>query len=252
LYPLPAKGKLGTRTTQGKKEERIMIDKKKNDRSGTGAMKRAVDRGEKIERQERIICQSPSDRVYGIDPVTKAGAHEAGHALAAWSACYVTSLLFITVKEDGSGTTRTEWSRSSTNAEGVRWEMMLNCLGGIAAEATVYGRFRSGECRGDLATARELAEKISETEQKDGCRTDAPWPMSKPMRVDLALAFSDHVPFRVREILNEGYARACAIMRGQGQRLAALARAASEKRHLEEKEINAILGPRPWTAFVTR
>lgn len=99
----------------------------------------------------------------------------------------------------------------------ARWSLAASSLGGLAGEARIYAVPSASGCVTDFDLLIESANILAEYERRTGMRTGPPWPQPPTPRYDLwklagrHLRKRDFLP-RAREIADQCWARACAII----------------------------------------
>lgn len=177
----------------------------------------------------------------------RTAVHEAGHAICAWFNPYVTSIEHITL-ENEAGNGHVLYSMSGKRHKNdALWSHIVVALGGIGAEATEFGKFRSKGATGDLLRARDLAAMLVARER--GPTPGAlfcPWDIELDEDAfDLSQMFlsvdEDSADARV---LNLCYARSKQLIARDPQRFHQLIEALLEKGELQPDDIGQIFGRR--------
>jgi hypothetical protein len=107
----------------------------------------------------------------------------------------------------GNGHVRLSTLKKEEDFARARWNDLSFALGGLAGELVELGRFRSGNCRQDLKTARAAANDIHRY-----LAYDPSWErVEDPGLFDPAKTFRD-ISEQEARILRIGYARARAII----------------------------------------
>jgi cell division protease FtsH len=125
-------------------------------------------------------------------------------------------------------------------------------LAGRAAEEIVLGTVAAGaggSDTSDLAHATNLAMKMATS---FGLSKRLPLLWRAPSAAEQMLLVSEELHAEVREILDQGYASACTVIREHARVVTAIAKALMERRGLADREIREYLAPGPQPARPTR
>ncbi|HVI40088.1 MAG TPA: hypothetical protein VM577_05470 [Anaerovoracaceae bacterium] len=88
----------------------------------------------------------------------RVAVHEAGHAVAAWFCTAVARVNEVTIESPTGGHVKYEYHHSRFKEND--WCNLVICLAGMAGEAVIYKRVRSGPASKDLAEARQMVAHI--------------------------------------------------------------------------------------------
>jgi len=167
-------------------------------------------------------------------------AHETGHVLLAWFSSYVREVAWVSLEKS-----KTAYFSLPRGSSEFLFDRAVICLAGIAGEAAVFGRFRSGPAAGDLLTARACAEEYRRTPD---CarRLGRIKPPGAPMTLDFAAMFSDRPPPEVCRVLDCAYAAARDKIISFRDAFDRVHQMLLDKKELKRDEIAALFGPRPW------
>lgn len=92
----------------------------------------------------------------------RVAVHEAGHAVAAWWCTAVAEIQEITIDSPTGG--HVVCSYRDADCKENYWGRLVINLSGMAAEAYIYQRLRSGPAMKDLIDARKTVQKIIESD----------------------------------------------------------------------------------------
>jgi len=185
----------------------------------------------------------------------RVAAHEAGHALLAWTSPYVTEVGHITLdirrlwpdRMILSGLTAYSVPISAAGDPRHHWNQIVIGLGGMAGEAFLLGSVKSLGCAVDLAGAKGYAELI--VRRHGGKSLDwLPWPDPDAGRrpaLDLGKMFTDALDPTVRGVLNACYRRARTGVVLYPDKLAAVMNALMASDRLDNDCLERLMGPRP-------
>lgn len=165
--------------------------------------------------------------------------HEAGHTLAAWACTLVgeiTSINTIEGKDGGRGGL-TCFTIYGKTIRGM-WCDLVITLAGIAAEANIYGRFRSIEAEEDLKIAWKLSQQLASQNQ-----LVAPWELPQTPNLSFDKIYKQ-VSLDQKIILEQAYVMARHLLLKHKQRYSQLMNSLIEHPILTEQEVNNVLGAR--------
>lgn len=162
--------------------------------------------------------------------------HEAGHVLAVWACPFAGSLDRVVIHAAG-GRVMYTWPADEDD-DNVLWAHAVIALAGLAAELTVYQRFRATEARKDLEDAREAAAALV----RRGSSAPPDWVVGAPLPFERM--FSTGMPTAQAAVLRSAYAKARALVRARAAERDRIADLLLEHQHLTEADIEQVLGAR--------
>ena len=200
-----------------------------------------------IERKSMVISE---------EDLKVTAYHEAGHTLVGWVIPGGTPLHKVTIVPRGHtlGTTHFLDSDDRMSQPKQHWlNELTNLLGGRAAEETMFNEITTGAA-GDIQYATEIARRMV-----------CSWGMSeelgpvafgRPKRqvfLGREMAYPDDISEKtaelidgeIRRLINESLERARALIRGNEDKLHALAAALLDRETLTSEDVEEILGKRP-------
>jgi hypothetical protein len=182
-------------------------------------------------------------RVTGTaDPRERAAAHEAGHALAAWSSIHVSCVTGARLRGIGSGSVNFD-IRDAATLHSAAWDATMISLAGLAGEIIAFGNVRSGDAEDDLITAREAAERII------AGRWARPWQDIDGKGLDIGAMFIEPPSPAVSETLRQCYLRARSVVTQRPDLFSALRDELLLRGEIDADGIKRLLGERPWATF---
>jgi len=173
----------------------------------------------------------------------KTAIHEAGLVVAAWFCTFVDEITLAQIHDEG-GDVRHVVRGSS---EAVAWCRMVITLAGVAAEAHVYRRWRSGESSFDLSRVREVARTISGTRP--------PWhTLRLAAHHGIDKAYAPPLTTSEADVIQAAYAMARHLLVRHEIRLYRTAGLLLHRRSITQADLVAALGSRTLIRFaaVTR
>lgn len=195
------------------------------------------------------------DEEYGHLPqemIERAATHESGHAVVA-IVLEVAAKVSMSLVRRGEryAVTVMDPREQSLTREALERRIAV-ALAGRAAEEIVLGTVAAGaggSDTSDLAHATNLAMKMATS---FGLSKRLPLLWRAPRAAEQMLLVSEELHAEVREILDQGYASACTVIREHARAVAAIAKALMERRGLADREIRECLAPGPQPARPTR
>lgn len=177
-------------------------------------------------------------------PKAIAAVHEAGHLIAAWCCTGVCSIDSVTVRADDTGTVAFWFWRPAKEklARATAWCDVVIALSGIAAEAMVFRKFRTGKARSDLAQAIASARLV------DGNTCPALEGPSVPFdKIYAAGCSPDELA-----VLQAGYRMARKVLVAHGDIFYKVVNAILTMGYISEEQMATILGRRDFVKIVGR
>ncbi len=149
--------------------------------------------------------EAPRAGATGPDRQWEYACHEIGHAWIGWHIAEMSSIRHVKIGETSGECVLTGPARET---ETQLWAEIAYSLGGIAAEAALLGRFRSGRAQSDLSEAKLACRKLLNAFPQ----TRTPWKPAPRRKVDMGKAFREPLTERERFILNQGYDIGCLLV----------------------------------------
>lgn len=176
------------------------------------------------------------------DPRARAAAHEAGHALVAWSSMHVSRVKGARLRGLGDGTVNFD-IRDYEHLHSAAWDAAVISLAGLAGEIVAFGSVRSGDSEDDLLKARETAGRIASGEWR------RPWTAVPGEGLDIAAMFESPPSADVASVLRQCYLRARHLIVQRSDLFERLRRELLSRGEIDEDGIARLLGPRPWATI---
>jgi cell division protease FtsH len=178
--------------------------------------------------------------------------HEAGHAIAGWFLEHASPLVKVTIVPRGIGTLGYAQylpkEQYITTTEQLLDRMCMT-LGGRAAEKNTFGAISTG-AQSDLDQVTKMAygmiaiygmnDKVGNVSFYDMQNQNS---FTKPYSDETAQMIDEEV----RKLIDSQYARAKALLKEREKELHALANALLEKEVLLKSDLEALIGPRPFS-----
>ncbi len=192
------------------------------------------------------------DQALPTNPVTEAGprivapeqhhrwefaCHEIGHAWVGWHIAEMNSIKHVQIGEK-SGECVLSGPKKETEA--LLWAEIAYSLGGIAAEAVLLGRFRSGRVQSDLTEAKQTCCKLLAAFPQ----TRTPWKPAPRRKTDLSNAFRAPLAEAERSILNQGYDIGCQLIDRRRDQLVRASLELARQGHLTGAQLEPFFGDR--------
>ncbi|MEM6328250.1 MAG: ATP-dependent zinc metalloprotease FtsH [Bacteroidota bacterium] len=215
---------------------------------------------------ELIDFERAIDRVIGglekknklISPDEKriVAYHEAGHAVAGWFREYTDPVVKVSIVPRGLaalGYAQSLPQERYLYTKEALIDRMVMTMGGRVAEEIIFGRISTG-AQNDLERITALAyamiadygmsEEIGYvsfnlTKQKDQPVFDKPYSDDLARRIDI----------EVKKLIDDVRAQTRTLLEERADKLEDLAQALLEKEVLNENDLKAVLGPRPYPSF---
>ncbi|MEM1057511.1 MAG: ATP-dependent zinc metalloprotease FtsH [Bacteroidota bacterium] len=215
---------------------------------------------------ELIDFERAIDRVIGglekknklISPDEKriVAYHEAGHAVAGWFREYTDPVVKVSIVPRGLaalGYAQSLPQERYLYTKEALIDRMVMTMGGRVAEEIIFGRISTG-AQNDLERITALAyamiadygmsEEIGYvsfnlTKQKDQPVFDKPYSDDLARRIDI----------EVKKLIDDVRAQTRTLLEERADKLEDLAQALLEKEVLNENDLKAVLGPRPYASF---
>lgn len=143
------------------------------------------------------------------------------------------------IRDDGSGVTK-EVLTKDVAAATLSWSLLSIQLGGMAGEAAVLGRSRSGPATNDLEEAVVMAEQIIRGHAQDSL----PWEKEGGGALPFRLMFKTPKSVEIITVLETGYRHARYLLAQRRPAFQRLAAVLIRRRQLDETALTALLGPR--------
>jgi len=163
---------------------------------------------------------------------TKTAIHEAGHTIAAWFCTFIDDVKSARIEANGGEV------RHSSSAFGAdfTWCRMVIALAGVAAEAKVYKRWRSGEAKEDLMRVREFATKV--------VGTKPPWGVLFAPPQGFESVYKSPLSSDESHVIRSAYAMARLLLDKHEIRLYRCAGLLLHRRKITSSDLTAALGSR--------
>lgn len=163
--------------------------------------------------------------------------HEIRHAFIAWHVAEVVLIREVRIHRRGGHCTSV--SSDKQNEEAL-WARIVLELGGIAGQAVLSSRFRSGDTRNDLRMARvqciEMLQRFPEAR--------VPWKPARRGQIDLQRMFTTPLSPKERTVLNPCYDKACELIARRVQAVERAARELERRGQLSGRELDRYFGDR--------
>lgn len=187
-----------------------------------------------------IRVAPPVPAVFEDTPDWRKAAHEAGHAVVAWSCTMVQTVHEVTIAAPDGGYVKYADAYRPSEHTDARWCDTVIALAGVAGEVAVYGRVRSGPASADLRCAMEHARQLS--------GVAPPWRLDAVTRSAVVLPFDamfEEPPSREQiAVLRHAYLIARHILCVRDPSHRHLMVTLHAKRVLNEEDLTGVLGTR--------
>lgn len=180
----------------------------------------------------------------------RAYAHECGHAVVAWLSPAVAAVNGISFRRDGDRAASTTLTMILTHRDYLT-ENTLVCLGGVAGEALVWRRVKSGGFGNDLPHALRALEAFLKTSTVEVLerRWDG---MLSDVGMDVAGMFAKRPPPDLSAALNLCYRRTKRLLQDNRAGFDRLVALAERQGDLSHDDIASQFGPRLWAPIGRR
>ena len=164
--------------------------------------------------------------------------HESGHTLLVWSYNETESFTAATIEtKEGGGLTSWRWQ--DQNGRDFWWCMLAMDVSGLVAEHFFLGYGSVSGARVDLEHARQAADYLLSIGAKS-----PPWPVDEPAtQLEFGEHFASATPEQIR-MVNLAAETARDVIRAYGERAITLYKTLFERRTMDEKDVEQILGSR--------
>ena len=162
----------------------------------------------------------------------KTAIHEAGHTIAAWFCTHVEEVKLAHINAEGGGVRYT----ISGSGDELVWCRMVIVLAGVAAEAKVYKRWRSGEVKEDLMRVRDLAAKA--------VGTKPPWGVLAAPPQGFESVYKSPLSAGEAEVVRAAYAMVRLLLDKHEIRLYRCAGLILHRHKITSSDLTAVLGSR--------
>lgn len=186
---------------------------------------------ERYRRSERSRQGLQPEPPAPTDEDSRTAIHEAGHVVAAWYCHSVEDVTSAYINEDGG---RVKYATHGDVA--AVWCQATVALAGIAAEARVYKRWRSGEMRSDLARARTLVGAVA--------GEPPPWPETETPVLPFETAYEPALTPEEARSVRRAYAMARRVVAAHEARLYRVAGLLLHRRTIGSADLALALGSR--------
>ena len=171
----------------------------------------------------------------------RVAVHEAGHTVAAWYNPYMVEIARVAIDDSVVGNGLTRFRVNANGHVNQLWYAIAGHLGGIAAEAFLLDKFRSGPARQDRQLAKAVAREIA----RRGA-LEPPWQTPPaPSPIDFRRAYR-HLTDDELYVLSQSYAYVRHLLERDQKRVEAVVQELLHDGVVSPADVRKIFGSRPF------